>query len=182
LKRGNNNRITSIRVYYQIYSRIPTNSDWIALYKRGMENNYYVTYKYVDSRIPFVEFEAPREVYEYEFRYHSGSQPKTHDVVRSDVIYVENTDIIVAESDGGVIAVSWDIHSQEKTSSDWIALFKVTEANNRNFIGDYKYVDINSNATVFLAPTEPGEYEIRYFSYNVGRYTTFRKSNPVIIN
>jgi len=178
--KDSNNRIDRIKVYYELYSILPTSSDWIGFYKKGFENNYYITYKYVDPRVPFVDFEGPREITEYDFRYHSGSQSKYSDVVRSSLFAVENTDRVLAEFDGGVIAVSWDIHSQEKTTSDWVALFKVGETNNKNYI-QYKYVDNNSNATVFIAPVEKGQYEVRYFSYNLGKYVDFRKSNVVVI-
>jgi len=175
-----NNRIQKLKVYYQINSRKPSNSDWIALYKKGSENNYYITYKYIDTKFDYVEFDAPREILEYEFRYHSATQYKYQDLTRSEIINIENTDRVSAEIEGGIITVNWDIHSQEKTTSDWVGLFRVEELNNKNYV-QYKYVDIHSNATIFALPKEKGTYEVRYFSYNLGKYNDFRKSYPIVI-
>jgi len=175
-----NNRIQKLKVNYQINSRNPSTSDWIALYKKGSENNYYIIFKYIDPKIPFVEFDTPREIMEYEFRYHSSTQSKYQDLTRSETIIIENTDIIHAEIEGKIITVNWDINSQEKTTSDWVGLFKIQELNNKTYI-QYKYVDAHSNAVVFDTPNEKGTYEIRYFSYNLGKYTDFRKSNPIIL-
>jgi len=176
-----NNRVEKIKVFYQINSRTASNSDWIAFYKKDSENNYYISYKYIDTRIPFVEFECPREITEYEFRYHSSTQSKYQDLTRSKLFIVENTDIITAQIDGRMITVSWDIHSQEKTTSDWIGLFNVNETNNKNYL-QYKYIDTYSNAAIFTIPRERGQFEVRYFSYNLGRYNDFRKSNQIIVN
>jgi len=176
-----NNRVQKLKVYYHINSRNTSNSDWIALYKKGSENNYYVTYKYVDTKVNYVEYDAPRDIMEYEFRYHSSTQSKYQDLTRSETINIENTDRINAEIEGGqIITVNWDISSQEKTTSDWVGLFKINEVNNKNYL-QFKYIDAHSNATIFAVPKEKGTYEVRYFSYNVGKYNDFRKSDPIIV-
>jgi len=163
-------------VTWEIHSSDVTSYDYIALYKKDAPNNHYETYKYVDMKSGFLNFDAPKEVATYEFRYHCRGM-RTVECAVSNSISIANTDSIVANINDGMIAVTWDIHSQSKTSWDWVGLYKSSENSNMNYLS-YKFIDLSSNAMIFEKPKIPGQYEVRYFSFNVGRYTSFRKSLP----
>jgi len=66
------------------------------------------------------------------------------------------------------------VHSQTKTSWDWVGIFAVGAANTKYL--QYKYIDPHSTALTFDVPMAHGTYEARYFSYNLGKYADFRKS------
>jgi len=149
--------------------------------KKGSPNNQYITYKHIDKNNAIVEFDTPKEDGEYEFRYH---QSKYVDVVRSPLLVIENTDSVNIElkENGKFVFVTWDIFSQTQSNRDWIAIYRPDEKNNRKYIKEFKYVDLVVGGILFESPTQPGEYEVRYFSYNLGSFTDFRKSRPFIIN
>lgn len=74
-------------------------------------------------------------------------------------------------------------------------LFPVGVSNKKYL--DYHYIDMTTNAMVrgysplhhhlshmdqvFEKPRAPGTYEVRYFSYETGKYADFRKSNIILI-
>jgi len=157
----------------------PSQYDYVALYKHDALDNYYEEYKYVDIVNNIVIFEAPTQVALFNVRYHSAAQSKYADVVRSGSIEIPNTDSVTTAVDKGVITVTWDIHSQPHTSWDWVGIYKPGTTNNTNYV-DYKYVDGTAKVLVFSVK-EPGEYEARYFSSRLGRYTDFRKSIVFVV-
>jgi len=177
IKDDSSGRIQAIKVTWDIHSLDPSSRDYIALYKQEALNSYYEKYLYVDLQAGFLIFEAPTQVDLYNFRYHSASQLKTMDVARSDPVEIPNTDTITATVENGIITVTWDIHSQPQNNWDWVGLYKKGIISNKDYI-DSKYVNVNSKLLVFN-PKDPGQYEVRYFSYYLGRYTDFRKSNVV---
>jgi len=187
-------RIVKLRVRAVIHSVDPNVSDYVAVYRIDAPNNSYVSYAYYDHSRPFIEIPPPTAIGSYEVRFHSALQSKYADVCRSSTFHVENTDWVKAEVTPGLVAVSWDIHSQPKSTWDWVGIFRVG-ASNHQYVS-YKYVLPDSSALVrsnsirvvamlahthpqtFDAPKEPGDYEVRYFSYHVGTYADFRKSAP----
>jgi len=180
ITRENNSRMKKIAVSYEVHSLIPSSSDWIALYKKGSQNNNYISYNYISPKGVPIEFDAPKELSEYEFRYHSATFGKNVSVVSSPIFTVEDTDTVIVTIEGSIF-VRWDIHSQVQTTSDWVGLFKASEKNNGNYL-ESKYVNVSTNNTVFKIPKDkPGEYEVRYFSYYVGKYVNFKKSNIFVV-
>ena len=55
-------------------------------------------------------------------------------------------DVVTAEVAGGMVAVSFNIFSQPKSSWDWVGIFKVGAPNN-TFVA-YSYVKADTNAVV----------------------------------
>jgi len=179
IKDESNGRIKNIKVFWDIHSVDPSTYDYVALYKHDALNYYYEEYKYVDLQNNFVIFEAPCSIDTFNIRYHSSSQSKYIDVARTDPIEILNTDIVTATVDNGLITVTWDIHSQPHTNWDWIGIYKKGTTINKNYI-DYKYIDTTNKVLVFTVK-QAGEYEARYFSYRLGKYVDFRKSNTFVV-
>lgn len=167
-------RPLTVRVHYEMRSVDVTPKDYIALYKTSAPNNAYVTYTYVDPTKNVVEIPAPAEIDQYEARYHSASKSRYADVARSNSFTVPNTDVVTAEIASGVLTVSWTIHSQPRSTWDWVGIFPKSAPNHKYLA--FKYVDPASSALVFDVPKEHGVYEARYFSNALGKYTDFRKS------
>jgi hypothetical protein len=161
-------------VRYEIRSVDVTAKDYVAIYKTSSQNNSYVTYSYVEPTKNSVELPAPSEVDTYEVRYHSGAQSRYTDVCRSSSFVVPNTDSVTAEIASGILTVTWSIHTQQKSSWDWVGIFAKGSPNTK-FVS-YKYIDPTANALVFEVPREHGTYEARYFSNSLGKYVDFRKS------
>ncbi len=79
---------------------------------------------------------------------------------------------------GGSITVNWTAPSNHSTT-DWIGIYKVGEANNR-FLS-YEYVGSGSSGSMtFTAPNELGQYEFRYLLNN--GYTSSATSNTVTVS
>jgi len=175
IKDDTNGRVKSVKVSWDIHSVDPSSYDYIALYKQDSLNYYYEDYKYLDLQSQVLVFDAPTQVGIYNLRYHAASQSKYTDVARSDTIDILNTDWVTATVGEGVITVTWDIHSQPLTSWDWVGIYKKGTTANTNYV-DYKYIDVTSKVLLFSVK-EPGEYEARFFSSRLGRYTDFRQSN-----
>jgi len=180
IKDETNGRIKSIKVQWIISSVDPSPYDYLALYKSEALNNSYICYKYIDPKNNHVVMDAPCEVETYNVRYHSSTQSKYTDIARSDSIQIENTDTVTATVTKSVVTVTWDIHSQPHTTWDWVGIYKKGITSNTNYV-DYKYIDLNTKVLVFSV-REAGEYEARFFSSRLGRYTDFRKSNAFVVN
>jgi hypothetical protein len=163
-----------VRVRYEIRSVDVSPKDYIALYKNSASNNSYISYAYVDPAKNLVELPAPAEVDQYEARYHSATQSRYADIARSISFAVPNTDVVAAEIASGVLTVSWAIHSQPRSSWDWVGIFAKGSVNTKYVT--FKYIDSASSALVFEVPKEHGVYEARYFSNALGKYADFRKS------
>jgi len=147
--------------------------------QKNSPNNYYVTFKYIDTKNAYLEFDSPKEIDEYDFRYHSATHGKTVSIVKSLSFIVQDTDTVSVTVEGPAIVVKWDINSQTQTTSDWVGLFKASEKNNSKYL-DSKYVNLTTNNVTFNTK-EKGEMEVRYFSYNVGKYANFKKSNVFVV-
>jgi len=164
----------NVRVDYDVRSVDLSSKDYVAIYKTSAQNNSYVTYAYIDPTKNSVNLAPPTEIDTYEIRFHSASQSKYADVCRSNSFIVPNNDLVSAEIASGILTVSWSIHSQPKSSWDWVGIF-LKDSPNTKFVS-YKYVDTTTNALVFEVPREHGVYEARYFSNALGKYVDFRKS------
>eukprot|EP01128_Nolandella_sp_AFSM9_P003778 TRINITY_DN1657_c0_g1_i1.p1 TRINITY_DN1657_c0_g1~~TRINITY_DN1657_c0_g1_i1.p1 ORF type:complete len:652 (-),score=224.02 TRINITY_DN1657_c0_g1_i1:40-1842(-) len=173
-------RVVDLLVKFDIHSVDVTKWDYVAVYPLGKHNNDYVSHKYVDPPKKTLVVPAPIQVGKYEVRFHSGSQSKYVDCVRSVEFEIENRDVVEAKKSGSLIPVTWKIHSQPKSKWDWVGLFLVGTANTQYV--QYKYINVSTNALVFDAPTAPGNYEVRYFSYHHGKYEDFRKSELILIS
>jgi len=177
---NNNARVKVIKVTWDIHSVDVSSYDYIALYKQDSLNNYYETFQYVDMKVGYLTFEAPREIAQYNLRYHSSSQSKYIDISRSDSISIQNTDSVNVMVDGHIVKVSWDIYSQTKTAWDWVGIFEEGSDNHTYLI--CQYVDPKTDVLVFQPVPSGNKYEARYFSSKVGKYVDFRKSPVFTIN
>eukprot|EP01130_Rhizamoeba_saxonica_P019034 TRINITY_DN9752_c0_g1_i1.p1 TRINITY_DN9752_c0_g1~~TRINITY_DN9752_c0_g1_i1.p1 ORF type:complete len:648 (-),score=152.84 TRINITY_DN9752_c0_g1_i1:107-2050(-) len=174
--RGEKNRLVTLKVSCDITSVQQHHNDYVGLYLINSPNGSYISYQYVNLKEPYLNFDAPYEIGTYNFRYHSYTTGLVASV--SQPFTVPNTDEVIASVDCGIISVYYDIHSVLSNSYDWIGIFKVGETNNKNYT-TYKYIDRNSHILVFDMPRSSGQYEARYFSYSIGRYESFRKSDPI---
>jgi len=128
----------------------------------------------------YLSFEAPREIAQYNLRYHSSSLSKYIDIARSDSISIQNTDSVNVMVDGHIVKVSWDIYSQTKTAWDWVGIFEEGSDNHTYLM--CQYVDPKTDVLVFQPVPSGKKYEARYFSSKVGKYVDFRKSPVFTIN
>lgn len=167
-------RPLSLRIKFEIRSVDVSAKDYIGIYKTSAPNNSYVSYGYIDPTKDTLELAAPSEVDQYEARYHSASQSRYADVARSASFAVPNTDVVTAEIASGVLTVSWSIHSQPRSTWDWVGIFAKGAANTKYIA--FKYIDSTSSALFFDVPKDHGVYEARYFSNALGKYVDFRKS------
>jgi len=173
------NRIKTFKLRWNIFSLLPSESDYVGLYELEAPNNFYMEYKYIDSSSGCIYFTAPTGIGKYQFRYHSASQSKYQDVIRSDPVEIKDTDIIEASLDGkNCVKVTWDIISQPKSSWDWIGIFECG-ATNKNYVYS-TYITNTQNDIIWVPITtlKTGFYEARYFSDKLGKYATFKISKP----
>eukprot|EP01125_Pyxidicula_operculata_P018389 TRINITY_DN652_c1_g1_i1.p1 TRINITY_DN652_c1_g1~~TRINITY_DN652_c1_g1_i1.p1 ORF type:complete len:836 (+),score=170.68 TRINITY_DN652_c1_g1_i1:7-2514(+) len=99
-----------------------------------------------------------------------------------------------AKIESNSIIVTWKPNSYKKNPKDWLGVFPANEKSNRKWVinnssGVFKNelwcrspssttCSDNEKVTVkFDKPSAPGEYEVRYFSLNVGKFAVFKKSD-----
>lgn len=167
-----------LRITWDIRSVDVSRSDWIAIYKKGEQNNNYLYYQYTDKIKNEVIFASPELPGEYECRYHSRRQSKYLDVARSPVVTIKDNNKVYAETEGPWIKVTWAIKAPKVTTSDWIAFYK-DGASAVNYI-TYQYVDVKKNYLLFHKPADQsGKYFVRYFAYSLPKYQPLCESNLV---
>lgn len=124
-------------------------------------------------------FDVPRIPGEYVLKYWSHI---LRDVVAiSDTIIVNNYDKIYGEyNSDGRITITWDIYSVDRTTKDWIGIFKQGE-NNKNYVS-FSYVPSDLSETqIRLARNGidiPGMYVVRYFAKKKPGYDHLVESEP----
>jgi len=176
--KSNDGEIKNIRVTWDVRSVDVSRSDWVALYRKGDENNNYQIYKYAEKVKNELVFDPPQLHGEYEFRYHSRRQSKYKDVARSDTFIIQDKNRLATIVEGPFVKVTWDIVFPKPTSSDWIGFYKEgTRA--QNYLA-FQYVDLKKNYLLFEKPaTQSGNYFVRYFSYSLPKYQPLTESSSL---
>jgi hypothetical protein len=195
-----------VKVKSEIYSEVVTSSDWIGLYRVGEHD--YMEYKYVNKSVsdsfPFIqhvhslspskcfllnycfmvdhkgeelEFVAPWRPGHYLVKYYSK---RAGDFIVTQPFEIEDNDKLSATVEGTAIRVKWEIKSTSVTASDWVALYRAEEENNKNYL-TFKYVEPKQNFMLLNKPNETGRYEIRYFSAQLPKYEHLKRSNVIVI-
>lgn len=168
-----------VRVTWDIYAVDISSWDYIALYKETETN--YITSKYVDIKNNYLIFDLPRSPGTYYLKYWSYSI-RSGPIDVSEPIIIEIKDELIVNYKDNALEVEWKIYSVDITSSDWIAIVKAHDDNNKNYIC-YEYIRKCSNTMVFKkVPKEKGWYEARYFSSSKPRYQHLVSSKPFYID
>jgi hypothetical protein len=164
-----------VKVKSEIYSEVVTSSDWIGLYRVGEHD--YMEYKYVNKSGEELEFVAPWRPGHYLVKYYSK---RAGDFIVTQPFEIEDNDKLSATVEGTAIRVKWEIKSTSVTASDWVALYRAEEENNKNYL-TFKYVEPKQNFMLLNKPNETGRYEIRYFSAQLPKYEHLKRSNVIVI-
>ena len=160
------NPLAEVTVSFTAPAGRPT-TDWIGLYRLGADNREYLWYRYANGATAgsFV-LSAPMEAGEYEFRYLANNG--WMDLVRSNTFRVnsgnyslEATPALV--SPGGAVTVTWSA-PPGSSSTDWIALYREGELENRNYLWPHWFYTggAATGSRTITMPSTPGRYVFRY--------------------
>lgn len=161
--------------------------DWIALFRLGTKSNKkWLTYQYCGSDPAHtLVFAAPRTPGQYEFRYFRSGSGNIYSG-KSNVVIVPNVDYLelLPDTNG---KIQWGCFSKEPNSGDWVGLF-AKGADSTKYIqskycseGEMDSDDCDSGTILFdLSQLTAGEYEFRFFSRAIGKYTPY-KICPLIL-
>ena len=177
---------TRLRV---LVTQAPGNAnDWVALYPRGAADGSYLAWQYLNgssSQPPTgltsatLTFQAPGTPGDYEFRLltQASGRLATSTVVTATPSAAQLLVNGVGAPDrptlspGVTAAIS--VSGGPANPSDWVALYR-SGASNGEYLA-WKYLDsstavpaqgLTSAELSFLIPSEPGEYEFRFFANN----------------
>ncbi|GAM18006.1 hypothetical protein SAMD00019534_011810 [Acytostelium subglobosum LB1] len=171
-----------IVVQFKIVGGTNNTRDWIGLYSKGLRNKKYLASHYTTNSGTVI-FKSPRVPGDYQVRYFIYPTKYNEQAIYPFTI-VDNDRIETATpivSRGDEIKVDFSVNTVIPYSYDWIGLYAAGEENNKNYV-ESKYTNGTGLGTVsFIAPSTPGEYEFRFFSYSKGKYNTFKVSNKVVV-
>jgi hypothetical protein len=144
-----------------------SSSDWIGLYNvETYHNKEYLGHQYVGDLSAPLSFPAPKLPGYYELRYFPAAS-SYNDVARSNLITIEDRDVIVAapsrvvQGSNEPLTVTWQIYSTPPSKWDWVGLYP---ADSTSYI-EYHYVNSSAEPIcVFNVPKEAGQYQLRYYS------------------
>jgi len=171
-------------VYYTLdpISATPTR-EWLGIYEKTQRRNkLYLGTAYGNAEGQ-VMMKAPRTPGEYQVRlFATGSvynyQAKADFVVEdNDCINIEPTSLLA----GANVNISWILRTLEPSTSDWVGLYRADEQNNSNYLSCTYTQGSSVGVATVQVPKEAGVYEFRLFAKAKGKYTTFRKSEPLTI-
>jgi len=152
-----------IAISWNITGGVPNKKDWIGLYLISEKNNRnYATYVRVSEKVNSIEnIRAPYMEGIYEFRYLLNGR---YDQVagKSNPMLIGPKVMLHTEITESVIDVTWETASK-LSNRDFIGLYEFSELDNRKYLA-FKY--ITGEYVRFNLPRKPGNYQVRYFSYN----------------
>jgi len=169
-----------IVVDWEITSGVSSAWDWIGLFPVGKSNKQYVTYQWSGKQLikGSLNFIAPNEYGEYEFRYFPNGyyEPAT----RSNSIKVgPQIDLKgTLDKDANKVIAKWTQSSGNLYSKCWIGLYEKSEPNNSNYLA-WEHAGKPSSEVFFDAPFKPREYELRFFTNS---YVDVARSQPIRID
>eukprot|EP01133_Synstelium_polycarpum_P010709 gene10709-12455_t len=156
--------------------------DWIGLYSDGLRNKKYLESAYANATGSVV-FKSPRVPGSYSVRYFVYPTKYNEQAIASfQILDLDKIDVLTPiVSKEEEIRVEYSVNTIVPSTSDWIGLYAVGEENNKNYLRTV-YANGTGNGVVSLiAPDKTGEYEVRFFSYAKGKYTTFKVSNKLVV-
>jgi len=191
LEDPNNEKNSEIEVSYSLKGGELSYNDWFGLYNATETNNKnYITYHRIgddngNSTNTF-KLPAPRLPGDYNIRFFPNLCGYNF-VAKSNILRIMNKDKLdiefIKEDNTNerikCIKVSWDIHSVDPTSYDYIGLYKQSSLN--NYYENFLYIDLKSGHLLFDAPKEVDTYDFRYHSASQSKYIDIARSEPVII-
>jgi hypothetical protein len=175
---------SKIVLHYELKSGNLGSSDWVGFYRKDKPNKQYTSSHYLKEPKGTIEVPMPRRPAEYEFRFFPYACGYTY-IAASNPVVVPNRDKLSLEAindNAGVLArvkATWDIHSVDSSSWDWIGLYKAGAPN--NYYESYKYADQKNKVVEFEVPRTPGEYELRYHSKTQSRSRDLTRSVPIVV-
>ncbi|KYQ93027.1 hypothetical protein DLAC_05636 [Tieghemostelium lacteum] len=156
--------------------------DWVGIYTLTARNKKYSESLYANAT-KSVTFASPRVPGIYEVRYFVYPT-KYNEQVKSTFELVDNDSVVISTpiaSPEEEFKVEYTINTIQPSTSDWVGIFSVDEENNKNYISS-KYTNGTGHGELNLnAPSKPGEYEVRFFSYTKGKYITHKISNRFLV-
>jgi endonuclease/exonuclease/phosphatase family metal-dependent hydrolase len=159
-------------------------NDWIGLYKVGDPETSSISWQYTGGAPSGSgTFIAPSQVGQYEFRYFTNNG--YNKVATSNIVSISEggaTYSLAASpsitNPWQTLTVTWTAPSG-RPANDWIGLFNVGTSDT-SYIS-WRYTGgASSGSTTFIAPSQTGQYEFRYFTNN--SYTKVATSSTVTVN
>jgi hypothetical protein len=161
-------------------------SDWIALYRQGQPSQSYLWWQYTQGAASgSASLNAPAQPGQYEFRY-LLENGYTQAAVSAPVsvgsgdpggstysLTVDPVNVGV----NGALSVSWTAPAG-RPSGDWIGLYRIGDPSTSYLAWFYTSGTTSGNAPV-AAPSQPGQYEFRYFLND--SYTEGARSAPITV-
>jgi hypothetical protein len=144
-------------------------SDWIGLYAVGAPDSPSITWHYTGvATTGSLSFMAPNQPGQYELRYFLNDSYNL--AVKSGPITVTPlstpsyslTPIPTTISAGGNLTINWNAPTGSSVT-DWIGLYAVGSPNNPPLSRQYT-AGATTGSRTFTAPSQPGQYEFRYFT------------------
>jgi hypothetical protein len=113
----------------------------------------------------------------YDVRFFLGGTPS--ETRKTAPVLVGPHVAVTAVFEGRRIKVTWTREAQ--SPKDWMALFRTSTRSNKKFLTyQYAVAAASDGPLIFVAPREPGSYEVRYFRADSG-YVYSGKSDPIIV-
>jgi glucose/arabinose dehydrogenase len=170
----------SLTVSWTAPSGRPAN-DWIGLYRIGDPETSFISWQYTaGTSSGNASFTAPGQQGQYEFRYFTNNS--FIKVATSNPITVGQTFSLSVNpgtaNPGQTLTVTWTAPSG-RPANDWIGLYKVGDPET-SFISWQYTGGAPSGSTTYIAPSQPGQYEFRYFTNN--GYSRVATSNTVTVS
>ncbi|GKY87942.1 vWA domain-containing protein [Sinisalibacter aestuarii] len=149
-------------------------NDYIAIAPVGSPDNQYKGYTYTEAGNP-LELRLPQEPGEYELRYVLNQKATV--LARSPITLTPVTATLDAPESaaaGSALAIGWSGPDYDR---DYVAIAPLG-AKDGDYVS-YGYTG-NGNPATFQAPTEPGEYELRYIANDNGSAVIARRPITIV--
>jgi len=154
---------------------------WVGIFEKGQRRNKQYLSSAYGNESSTILMKAPRAPGDYEVRlFVSGS---TYNDQTTSTFSIEDHDFVKTSSEvafGGSINVQFQMFTCEPSTSDWIGIFQGDQPNNKYLASAYT-TGASTGEISIPAPKQAGVYECRLFSHSLGKYTTFRVSQPFTV-
>eukprot|EP01105_Mastigella_eilhardi_P010916 TRINITY_DN2522_c0_g2_i1.p1 TRINITY_DN2522_c0_g2~~TRINITY_DN2522_c0_g2_i1.p1 ORF type:complete len:677 (-),score=154.74 TRINITY_DN2522_c0_g2_i1:95-2014(-) len=157
--------------------------DWVGLFSTATRSNQtkYSLERHTCSEgsSSTLDFTAPRMPGSYHLRYFKITSGLVYSAISLPIeVTVQHQLTATVTADETALTVTWLCTSQEPSSYDWVGLYSSVVAQSTSYVA-YQYCfgrgetpkDRGSLVFELTKCTIPGEYEVRFFSHNNGKYT-----------
>jgi len=161
---------------------VPTTHDWIGIYKQDTRRNKEYLASVYGTVSGLASAAVPRTPGLYQARlFVSGAKYNEQATVDFEVKDNDCVQGPATVSPATPITARWVLRTVEPSSSDWIGLFAVGEANNSKYLSSAYTNGASVGETRLPFPKEEnaGPFELRLFASKLGRYTTHKISGPI---